>query len=150
MDAGVDGEFRVQHTAPDPELLKKQLETVASVDVSDKDDALALDEFQLEDDVDQQEFFIFSTSGSIPPSVLIFIIIRGPARGGGGGGGYYFTQNWVTPPPSSSSSSSSRRMAGFRQKSVFRVSTSAVSVALMRNVWRPFGSALATAWRSSS
>lgn len=62
VDAGVDRQFRVQNTAPDPELLEKQLKTVASVDVADKDDAFALDQFQFEDDVDQEELFVFSAS----------------------------------------------------------------------------------------
>lgn len=67
----------------------------------------------------------------------------------GGMKGVYLTQYCVSPSPSASTSSS-RRIAGFRQKRDFKVSTSVVSVALMRRVCNPFGSAFETPWRSSS
>lgn len=61
----------------------------------------------------------------------------------------YLTANWLISAPSSSCSVNFK-IAGFRQNSPFKVSTSDVSVALIRNVCTPLGTAAWRPWISSS
>jgi hypothetical protein len=64
VDSRVQGQLRVQNTTSNTELLKEKLEAVASVDVANEDDALALDQLELEDDVGKEELLVFTTSSS--------------------------------------------------------------------------------------
>jgi hypothetical protein len=61
VDSGVHRQLRVQNTASDAKLLKVELQTVAAVDISDENDAFALDQLKLEDDVNQQKLFVLTT-----------------------------------------------------------------------------------------
>lgn len=135
----VDGEFRVENAAPDAELLKVEFQAVAPVDVGDEDDALALDELELEDDIGEQELFVFGTS------VRVLVLMTKCADVGI----TYLTTYCDTPSPSASFSSRFRT-AGFREKIPLSVSTSVVRVALISIVCTAFGSFLATFCRSSS
>lgn len=51
----VERQLRVQHPTPYPKLFQEQLQSVRPVRRVDKDQALALDEFEPEDDVEQEE-----------------------------------------------------------------------------------------------
>lgn len=63
--------------------------------------------------------------------------------------GIYLTANWLISDPSSSCSFNFK-IAGFLQNSPFKVSTSGVRVALIRNVCTPLGIAAWRPWISSS
>lgn len=135
----VDGKFRVENAASDAELLEVQLQAVAAVDVGDEDDALALDELELEDDVGEQELFVFGTSIRVLVSITECADV----------GATHLTTYCDTPSPSASFSSRSRT-AGFREKIPLSVLTSVVRVALMSIVCTAFGSFFATFSKSSS
>lgn len=62
METGVDGEFGVEDAGFEAELFEKEAETVAAVDVADKDDAFAPDELELENDICEEEFLVFCAS----------------------------------------------------------------------------------------
>ena len=51
----VERQLRVEHTALDRELLEEELEAVTSVDIVDEENAFALDELELEDDICEEE-----------------------------------------------------------------------------------------------
>lgn len=59
VQSAVYWELRVEHTASDAELFQEELQSVATVDVGDENDDLALDELQLEDGVCEEEFVLF-------------------------------------------------------------------------------------------
>jgi hypothetical protein len=59
-------------------LLEEELETIRSVDVVDKEDALPLDESELEEDVGEEELVGFGTADVVLGEV------------GGGRGGIFF------------------------------------------------------------
>lgn len=50
---GIQRKFRIQHAALDRELLQEQLEAVTPLNIVDEKDAFALDELQLENNVDE-------------------------------------------------------------------------------------------------
>lgn len=62
MNPRVDGEFRVEDTASDAKLLEEELQAVTPINVANKDDALSLDQLELEDDVRKQKLFVLAAS----------------------------------------------------------------------------------------
>jgi hypothetical protein len=56
--ARVERELRVEDAGLDAKLLEEQLEPVRAVDVGDKDEALAPDELELEQDIGEQELVL--------------------------------------------------------------------------------------------
>lgn len=54
----VKGKLSVQDTALNTEFFKEELDTVTAVGVVDEDQALALYEFELEDDVEKEELVL--------------------------------------------------------------------------------------------
>lgn len=75
VDSRVQGQLRVQNTASNTELLKEELEAVASVDIADEDDALALDQLELENDVGKEELLVFTTSSSMLVAILSYATV---------------------------------------------------------------------------
>lgn len=75
MDSRVQGQLRVQNTASNTELLKEKLEAVASVDIADEDDALALDQLELENDIGKEELLVFTTSSSMLVAILSYATV---------------------------------------------------------------------------
>ena len=51
VNSRVQGKLRIQNTASNTKLLEEELETVASVNVANENNTLALDQLELEDDV---------------------------------------------------------------------------------------------------
>lgn len=75
MDSRVQGQLRVQNTASNTELLKEELEAVASVDIADEDDALALDQLELENDIGKKELLVFTTSSSMLTAIRSYATV---------------------------------------------------------------------------
>jgi hypothetical protein len=62
MNSRIDGKLRVKDTAPNTKLLKKEFQSVASVDIANKNDAFSFDQLQFENDVCQKKFLVLGTS----------------------------------------------------------------------------------------
>lgn len=120
VDSRVQGQLRVQNTTSNTKLLKEELEAVASVDVANEDDALALDQLELEDDVGKEELLVFTTSSSTLAVIRSYVTVYAT----------YLATNWVIPSPSASFSLRSSNV-GSRRKIPLSVSTSSVRVALI-------------------
>ena len=76
VNSRVQGKLRVQNTASNTKLLEEELETVASVNVANEDNTLALDQLELEDDVGKQELLVLTT----PNSLLVTFSLRSVTR----------------------------------------------------------------------
>jgi hypothetical protein len=126
VDSGVNRKFGVEDAALDAKLLKEEFYTVAAVNVSDEDDDFALDQLELEYNIGQEEFLVLRASVS-------WLLVQNISSSLTGKVSAYLTTNWLTPAPWSSLSSSFST-TGLRQNSTFKVSTSAVRVALIKNV----------------
>ena len=75
VNSRVQGKLRVQNTASNTKLLEEELETVASVNVANEDNTLALDQLELEDDVGKQELLVLTTPNSLSVTVSLQPVI---------------------------------------------------------------------------
>lgn len=64
MDTRVDWKFGVENTTLDAELFEEKLQPVTAVNVLNENNAFALDKLELEDNVDEEELFVFCASGN--------------------------------------------------------------------------------------
>ena len=55
-------------------MLEKELQPVATVNFADEYDTLALDELELENNISQQELFVFTALGDQLCDTLAFVI----------------------------------------------------------------------------
>jgi hypothetical protein len=126
VDSGVNRKFGVEDAALDAELLEEEFYTVAAVNVSDEYDDFALDQLELEYNIGQKKFLVLRAS-------ISWLLVQNYSSSLTGKVSAYLTTNWLTPAPWSSLSSS-LSTTGLRQNNPFKVSTSAVRVALIKNV----------------
>lgn len=63
VEARIKGQLSIEDAGLDAKFLEEELDAVGSVGVVDKDEALAADELELEDDVEQQELVDLGAAG---------------------------------------------------------------------------------------